>query len=76
LFAASSGLRVPVYYFQGADDDIVDTTNAGASREYPVNTPSLKIKFQTGGKHLLTQHEWPVIRQAIMIVYDNPRKIE
>ena len=62
-------IRVPVYYLQGANDDIVDTTNAGFAREQLVNAPSLEIKFLDGRKHLLAQYEWPAIRQAILNVY-------
>ena len=69
-------IRVPVYYLQGADDDIVDTTNAGFAREQMVNAPSLEIKFLTGRKHLLAQYEWPAIRQAILNVYDKTAKNE
>ena len=63
-------IRVPVYYLQGAKDDIVDTTNAGFAREHLVNAPSLEIKFLEGRKHLLAQYEWPAIRNAILVVYD------
>ena len=67
-------IRVPVYYLQGANDDIVDTTNAGFAREQLVNAPSLEIKFLKGRKHLLAQYEWPAIRNAILNVYDHTIK--
>ncbi|MEP7373803.1 MAG: alpha/beta hydrolase [Chitinophagaceae bacterium] len=67
-------IRVPVYYLQGADDDIVDTSNAGFAREHLINTPSLEIKFLKGRKHLLAQYEWPAIKQAILDVYDKMKK--
>lgn len=67
-------IRVPVFYLQGAHDDIVDTTNAAFAREHLVNAPSLEIKFLHGRKHLLAQYEWPAIRQAILNVYDKTGK--
>ena len=67
-------IRVPVYYLQGANDDIVDTTNAGFAREQLVNASSLEIKFLEGRKHLLAQYEWPAIRNAILNVYDKAAK--
>ncbi len=67
-------IRVPVSYLQGADDDIVDTSNAGFAREHLVNVPSLDIKFLKGRKHLLAQYEWLAIRQAILDVYDKIKK--
>ena len=69
-------IRVPVFYLQGAHDDIVDTTNAGFAREQLVNVPSLEIKFLDGRKHLLAQYEWPAIRNAILSVYDKAIKNE
>ena len=67
-------IRVPVSYLQGADDDIVDTSNAGFAREQLVNVPSLEIKFLKGRKHLLAQFEWQAIKQAILDVYDKATK--
>jgi pimeloyl-ACP methyl ester carboxylesterase len=67
-------IRVPVSYLQGADDDIVDTSNAGFAREQLVNVPSLEIKFLKGRKHLLAQYEWQAIKQAILDVYDKAMK--
>jgi pimeloyl-ACP methyl ester carboxylesterase len=67
-------IRVPVSYLQGADDDIVDTSNAGFAREQLINAPSLEIKFLNGRKHLLAQYEWQAIKQAILDVYEKVRK--
>ena len=63
-------IRVPVYYLQGADDDIVDTTNASFARQQMVNVPSLEVKFLPGRKHLLARYEWKEIRSAILSVFD------
>jgi len=62
-------IRVPVYYLQGIDDDIVDTANAGFARQHLVNVPSLEIKFLNGRKHRLAQFEWTAIRNAILDIY-------
>ncbi|MGZ8551683.1 MAG: alpha/beta fold hydrolase [Chitinophagaceae bacterium] len=67
-------IRVPVYYLQGANDDIVDTSNAGFARKHLINAPSLEIKFLNGRKHLLAQYEWQAIKQAILGVYEKVKK--
>lgn len=67
-------IRVPVYYLQGANDDIVDTSNAGFARQQLINAPSLEIKFLPGRKHLLAQYEWPAIKQGILDIYEKARK--
>ena len=67
-------IRVPVYYLQGANDDIVDTSNASFAREQLVNVPSLEIKFLNGRKHLLARYEWQAIKHAILDIYDKAAK--
>jgi pimeloyl-ACP methyl ester carboxylesterase len=67
-------LKVPVYYLQGIDDDIVDTSNASFARQQMVNVPSLEIKFLPGRKHLLARYEWRAIREAILNVYSKAEK--
>ena len=67
-------IRVPVYYLQGADDDIVDTSNASFAREQLINAPSLEIKFINGRKHLLARYEWNAIKEAILDVYNKTAK--
>lgn len=67
-------IRVPVYYLQGAEDDIVDTSNAGFAREHLVNVPSLEIKFLPNRAHRLAQFEWKEIRKAILSVYEKTVK--
>ena len=62
-------IRVPVYYLQGIDDDIVDTSNASFARERIVNAPSLEIKFLNGREHLLARYEWAAIRTGILDIY-------
>lgn len=67
-------IRVPVYYLQGSDDDIVDTSNAGFAREQLVNVPSLEIKFLPNRAHRLAQFEWGAIREAILNIYGKVKK--
>jgi pimeloyl-ACP methyl ester carboxylesterase len=63
-------IRVPVYYLQGANDEIVDTSNAGFAREQLVNAASLEIKFLPNRGHRLAQYEWGAIRAAILNIYE------
>ena len=63
-------IRVPVYYLQGADDNIVDTSNAGFARQQLVNASALEIKFLAGRQHLLARYEWQAIKNAILWVYE------
>lgn len=63
-------LRVPVYYLQGANDDIVDTSNASFAREQMINVPSLEIQFLPNRAHRLAQFEWGAIKKAILNIYD------
>ena len=63
-------IQVPVYYLQGARDDIVDISNAGFARQQLINVASLEIKFLNGRNHLLAQYEWPAIRQGIPDTYE------
>ena len=62
-------IRVPVVYLQGADDNIIDTSNASFARQQMVNVPYLDIQFIEGREHRLAQFEWPRFRKAIMDVY-------
>ena len=66
-------IRVPVSYLQGAEDNIVDTTNAGFARKHLVNAPWLDIRFIAGRQHRLAQFEWPAIRENILKVYDHAK---
>jgi len=67
-------IHVPVFYLQGENDDIVDTSNASFAREQLINVPSLEIRFLKGRKHLLARYEWQTIKQAILNIYKNAKK--
>lgn len=66
-------IRVPVYYLQGAEDDIVDTSNASFAREQMINVPSLEIQFLPNRAHRLAQFEWGAIKNAILNIYEKAR---
>jgi pimeloyl-ACP methyl ester carboxylesterase len=63
-------IHVPVIYLQGAQDNIVDTSNASFAREHLVNAPYLDIYFFPNRKHYLAQYEWPTIKQRILKLYE------
>jgi pimeloyl-ACP methyl ester carboxylesterase len=67
-------IRVPVYYLQGENDGIVDTSNASFAREHLVNVPYLKIRFLPNRGHRLAQFEWKAIKEAILDIYDKVKK--
>jgi pimeloyl-ACP methyl ester carboxylesterase len=63
-------IDVPVSYLQGANDDIIDTANAGFARRHLINAPYLDIHFFQDRQHRLAQFEWPAIRQKILEMYE------
>jgi pimeloyl-ACP methyl ester carboxylesterase len=67
-------IRVPVYYLQGENDEIVDTSNAGFAREHLINVPSLQIRFLPNRGHRLAQFEWGAIKEAILDIYEKTKK--
>lgn len=62
-------IKVPVFYLQGENDNIVDTTNASFARQQLVNAPYLDIQFVKNRAHRLAQFEWPLIRETVMRMY-------
>jgi pimeloyl-ACP methyl ester carboxylesterase len=68
------GIKVPVVYLQGENDEIVDTSNASFARQHLVNAPFVDIQFIKNREHRLAQFEWPRIREGIMTVYDKVKK--
>lgn len=67
-------IRVPVMYLQGANDEIVDTSNATFARQHFTNVPFLGIHFFNNRGHRLARYEWPAIRESIMKVYEMVKK--
>lgn len=68
-------IKVPVAFLQGENDDIVDTTNASFARRQLINAPFLDIKFIKNRAHRLAQFEWPAIRESVLRVYAEARKM-
>jgi pimeloyl-ACP methyl ester carboxylesterase len=58
-------IRVPVFYFQGIDDDLIYTTNAAFARRKLVNARHLSITMIPNRGHLLVYNEAPRLKQAL-----------
>ncbi len=58
-------IKQPVQYFQGQNDDLIYTTNAGFAKKNLVNTLSLKIQMLPNRGHLIVYDEHVRIRAAI-----------
>ena len=58
-------IRVPVFYFQGMDDDLIYTTNADFARRKLVNARHLSITMIPHRGHLLVYDEAPRLKQAL-----------
>ena len=61
-----SRIKVPVHYLQGADDELVYTSNAAFAREKMVNAPFLSIDLIAGRGHLIAFNERGRIRNSIV----------
>lgn len=59
-------IRVPVIYMQGADDELVYTTNAAFAKQQLVNAPSVEINMLKGYGHLIAFKERPFITGKIL----------
>ena len=60
-----TSITQPVEYFQGEDDDLIYTTNAGFAKSKLVNTLSLNISLLPKRGHLIVFDEHTRIRKAI-----------
>lgn len=67
-------IRVPVYYFQGSNDDLIYTSNARFAQQQLVNTQSLKIHMLPGLGHLIAFKARPVIQPAILQMLDEAQR--
>jgi pimeloyl-ACP methyl ester carboxylesterase len=63
-------IHVPVAYLQGANDELVYTSNADFARTHLTNVPSLDIQMIPGRGHLIAFKEKARIRKAILDVLD------
>lgn len=67
-------IRVPVYYFQGSNDDLIYTSNARFAQQRLVNAQSLKINMLPGLGHLIAFKARPVIQPAIVQMLDDAQR--
>jgi pimeloyl-ACP methyl ester carboxylesterase len=58
-------IRVPVFYFQGMEDDLIYTTNAAFARRKLVQARHLSITMIPHRGHLLVYDEAPRLKQAL-----------
>ncbi|MFT3749522.1 MAG: alpha/beta hydrolase [Agriterribacter sp.] len=63
-------IKVPVIYMQGADDDLVYTTNAQFAKTHLTNIPYLDIKMIPNRGHLIAFSERPAIKKSILKMID------
>ena len=59
-------IKVPVIYMQGANDNLVYTTNAEFARTHLTNAPYLNIEMIPDRGHLIAFSEKPAIRKSIL----------
>lgn len=62
-------IHVPVMYLQGANDRLIDTSNASFARQHLVQVPYFETYFFPNRGHYLGREQWPVIRNYIMKLY-------
>ena len=67
-------IHVPVMYLQGANDKLIDTSNASFARKQLVNVPFFETYFFPNRGHYLGPGQWPVIRSYIMKMYGMVKK--
>lgn len=69
-------IKVPVIYMQGANDELVYTTNAAFAKQQLVNAKSLEITMIPHRGHLVVFKEKPLVKskilQMIRLVKTNP----
>ena len=58
-------MHIPVMYVQGADDELIDTSNASFARNQLVNAPFLSIQFVKGQPHFIAFSAQKLIKQKI-----------
>jgi len=67
-------IHVPVAYLQGANDELVLTSNADFARTHLTNVPSLDIQMIPGRGHLIAFAEKARIRKAILNMLDKVQR--
>ena len=67
-------IHVPVMFLQGANDKLIDTSNASFARKQLVNAPYFETYFFPNRGHYLGNGQWPVIKSYIMKMYEMVKK--
>lgn len=67
-------IHVPVAYLQGANDELIYTSNADFARTHLINVPSLDIQIIPGRGHLIAFAEKARIRKAILDVLEKAQR--
>lgn len=65
-----SRIDVPVSYLQGANDQLIYTTNAAFAKRKMVNVPWLHIEFLEGRPHFFAFSDRLIIRKKILELYE------
>lgn len=68
-----SNIKVPVIYMQGANDELVYTTNAQFAKKHLINVPYLNIEMIPDRGHLIAFSERPAIKASILKMIDLAR---
>ena len=63
-------ITVPVSYLQGANDQLIYTTNAVFARKQMVKVPHLEIEFLKDRPHFFAYSDRMIIRQKILDLYN------
>lgn len=64
-----SRIKVPVSYLQGANDQLIYTTNAAFAKKRMVNVPQLHIEFLKDRPHFFAFSDRMIIRRKILDLY-------
>lgn len=67
-------IHVPVMYLQGANDKLIDTSNASFARQHLINAPYLETYFFPNRGHYLGRGQWSVVKDYIMKMYEMVKK--
>lgn len=65
-----TNIKVPVIYMQGANDELVYTTNADFAKKHLTNAPYLDITMIPNRSHLIAFSEKPAIKESIIKMID------
>lgn len=69
-------ITVPVSYLQGANDQLIYTSNAAFAKKKMVNVPQLKIEFLKDRPHFFAFSDRMIIRQKILDLYSIVQEVK